>query len=66
MKTIRAPHTRVPELDLLLFKCGRRFGEADGCAVAESLGRSVHSLKVFGRFLDARDLKWARVMSVCH
>jgi hypothetical protein len=44
MKTIRAPHTRVPELDLLLFKCGRRFGEADGCAVAESLCRSTHSL----------------------
>jgi hypothetical protein len=44
MKTIRAPHTRVPEVDLLLFKCGRRFGETDGCAVADSLCRSMHSL----------------------
>jgi hypothetical protein len=44
MKTIRAPHIRVPELDLLLFKCGRGFGEADGCAVADSLCRSMHSL----------------------
>jgi hypothetical protein len=26
MKPILAPHIRVPLLDLLLFKCGRRFG----------------------------------------